>query len=146
MPIYGGNVNTIDPQDANSFDHFVPPFRLTDSINGTDFMLVSDGRDNKKLSAAFKLKAELFDCLSSNSEIDHPLCEECADSMLKIMDDELAIAEDEWHVYKTYLNELEQQQEGPNVDALDRELEELKQSEQQLLAELSTLKVSRSGQ
>ncbi|KAH8388203.1 hypothetical protein KR093_000300 [Drosophila rubida] len=140
LPIYGGNVNTIDPLDANSFDHFVPPFRLTDSINGTGFMLVSDGRDNKKLSAAFKLKAELFDCLSSNSEIDHPLCEECADSMLEIMNRELSIAEDEWHVYKTYLNELEQQQEGPNVDALDKELEQLKLSEQQLLAELATLK------
>lgn len=140
VPIYGGNVNTIDPQDANSFDHFVPPFRLTDSINGTGFMLVSDGRDNKKLSAAFKLKAELFDCLSSNSEIDHPLCEECADSMLEIMDRELRIAEEEWHVYKTYLNELEQQQQGPNVEALDRELEELKESEKQLLSELANLK------
>ncbi|EDW58621.1 beclin-1-like protein [Drosophila virilis] len=140
LPIYGGNVNTIDPQDATSFDHFVPPFRLTDSINGTGFTLVSDGRDSKKLSSAFKLKAELFDCLSSNSEIDHPLCEECADSMLEIMDRELRIAEEEWHIYKTYLNELEQQQEGPNVEALDKELEELKQSEQQLLTALADLK------
>ncbi|ALC47441.1 Atg6 [Drosophila busckii] len=145
LPIYGGNVNTINPQDANSFDQFVPPYRLTDSINGTGFMLVSDGRDNKKLSAAFKLKAELFDCLSSNSEIDHPLCEECADSMLEIMDRELRIAEDEWHVYKTYLNELERQQEGPNVDALDKELEELKQSEKQLLTELANLKAEEEG-
>ncbi|XP_034113763.1 beclin-1-like protein [Drosophila sulfurigaster albostrigata] len=145
LPIYGGNVNTIDAQDANSFDHFVPPFRLTDSINGTGFMLVSDGRDNKKLSAAFKLKAELFDCLSSNSEIDHPLCEECADSMLEIMNRELSIAEDEWQVYKTYLNELEQQQEGPNVEALDKELEELKLSEQKLLEELATLKKQEQG-
>ncbi|EDW15103.1 beclin-1-like protein [Drosophila mojavensis] len=140
LPIYGGNVNTIDPQDAHSFDHFVPPFRLTDSINGTGFTMVSDGRDNKKLSSAFKLKAELFDCLSSNSEIDHPLCEECADSMLEIMDRELRIAEEEWHVYKTYLNELEQQQEVPNVDALDKELQQLKESEQELLKELANLK------
>lgn len=140
VPIYGGNVNTIDPQDAHSFDHFVPPFRLTDSINGTGFTMVSDGRDNKKLSSAFKLKAELFDCLSSNSEIDHPLCEECADSMLEIMDRELRIAEEEWHVYKTYLNELEQQQEVPNVDALDKELQQLKESEQELLKELANLK------
>ncbi|XP_023177920.2 beclin-1-like protein [Drosophila hydei] len=140
LPIYGGNVNTIEPQDANSFDHFVPPFRLTDSINGTGFTMVSDGRDNKKLSSAFKLKAELFDCLSSNSEIDHPLCEECADSMLEIMDRELRIAEEEWHVYKTYLNELEQQQEIPNVDALDKELQQLKDSEQELLKELANLK------
>ncbi|XP_030371622.1 beclin-1-like protein [Scaptodrosophila lebanonensis] len=139
LPIYGGNVNTLDTQDASSFDHFVPPYRLTDSINGTGFMLVSDVRD-KKMSAAFKLKAELFDCLSSNSEIDHPLCEECADSMLEIMDRELCIAEDEWNVYKAYLKDLEQQQEAPNVNALDKELAELKQSEQQLLAELASLK------
>lgn len=140
VPIYGDNGNTLDPQDASSFDHFVPPYRLTDSINGTGFMLVSDGRDSKKMSAAFKLKAELFDCLSSNSEIDHPLCEECADSMLEIMDRELRIAEDEWDVYKTYLDELEQQREAPNVDALDKELDELKRSEKQLLSQLAELK------
>ncbi|KAH8306354.1 hypothetical protein KR018_008753 [Drosophila ironensis] len=140
LPIYGDNGNTLDPQDASSFDHFVPPYRLSDSINGTGFMLVSDGRDSKKMSAAFKLKAELFDCLSSNSEIDHPLCEECADSMLEIMDRELRIAEDEWDVYKAYLDELEQQREAPNVEALDKELEELKRSEQQLLSELGQLK------
>ncbi|SPP82731.1 beclin-1-like protein [Drosophila guanche] len=140
LPIYRDNGNTLDTQDASSFDHFVPPYRLTDSINGTGFMLVSDGRDNKKMSAAFNLKAELFDCLSSNSEIDHPLCEECADSMLEIMDRELRIAEDEWDVYKTYLDELEQQRQAPNVDALDKELDELKKSEQQLLSELGKLK------
>ncbi|XP_068156674.1 beclin-1-like protein [Drosophila tropicalis] len=140
LPIYSGNVNTLDPQDASSFDHFVPPYRLSDSINGTGFMLVSDGRDNKKMSAAFKLKAELFDCLSSNSEIDHPLCGECADSMLEIMDRELQIAIDEERIYERYLSELEQQKDAPNVEALDKELDELKKSEQQLLAELAQLK------
>uniref|UniRef100_A0A1I8NIJ5 Beclin-1-like protein n=2 Tax=Musca domestica TaxID=7370 RepID=A0A1I8NIJ5_MUSDO len=140
LPIYASNVNTLDNQD-NSFDHFVPPYRLTDSVNGTGFMLVSDGRDNKKWSAAFKLKAELFDCLSSNSEIDHPLCEECADSMLEIMDRELKIAEDEWSDYKNYLKQLEQQQDCPNIGELEKELAELKENEQALLNQLNDLKV-----
>ncbi|XP_075157121.1 beclin-1-like Atg6 [Haematobia irritans] len=140
LPIYASNANTIDTQD-NSFDHIVPPYRLTDSINGTGFMLVSDGRDNKKWSAAFKLKAELFDCLSSNSEIDHPLCEECADSMLEIMDRELKIAEDEWSDYNNYLKQLEQQQDCPNVSELEKELAELKENEQKLLDQLSELKI-----
>ncbi|KAH8274708.1 hypothetical protein KR026_004590, partial [Drosophila bipectinata] len=47
---------------------------------------------------------------------------------------------DEWGVYKAYLDELEQQREAPNVAALDKELEELKRSEQQLLSELGHLK------
>lgn len=111
-----------------------------DSINGTGFMLVSDRRDNKKWSAAFKLKAELFDFLSSNSEIDHPLCEECAESMLEIMDRELKVAEEEWSDYKNYLKKLEQQQKHPNLTELEKELNELKESEQKLLAELSALK------
>ncbi|GBP88615.1 Beclin-1-like protein [Eumeta japonica] len=138
LPIYACNANTIDSQDTSGFDHFVPPYRLTDSINGTGFMLVSDGRD-KKWSADFKIK-ELFDNLSSNSEIDHPLCDECADSMLEIMDRELKIAEKEWNDYKTYLKQLEQQQECPNVSDLEKELAELKANEEALLQELNKLK------
>lgn len=144
MPIYAGNVNTID-QDASGFDHFVPPYRLSDSINGTGFMLVSDGRDNKKWSTAFKLKAELFDCLSSNSEIDHPLCEECADTMIEIMNKELKIAENEWEEYEKYLHKLEQEPEQPNVAEMEKELAELKSSEKELLKELASLKAEETN-
>ncbi|XP_036323452.1 beclin-1-like protein [Rhagoletis pomonella] len=140
LPIYSGNMNTLDPDDPSVFDHFVPPFRLTDSINGTGFMLVSDGRE-KKWSDAFKLKAELFDCLSSNSEIDHPLCEECADSMLEIMDQELKVAEQEWRDYKNYLENLEQQQDCPNIAELEKELGELQESESRMLSKLEKLKL-----
>lgn len=140
VPIYSTNVNTINAHDTSSFDHIIPPFRLTDSINGAGFMLVSDGRDYKKFCSAFKLKAELFDCLSSNSEIDHPLCEECADSMLEIMERELQIAENEWTDYKNYLKKLEQQKDHPNISELDKELNKLVKEEQHLLNELSNLK------
>ncbi|XP_037946329.1 beclin-1-like protein [Teleopsis dalmanni] len=141
LPIYSNNVNTIDlQQDVNSYDHFIPPYHITDSFNGTGFMLVSDGRDKKKLSDALQLQAQLFDCLSSNSEIDHPLCEECADSMLEIMNRELKIAENEYNDYKNYLKHLENDPETPNVSELEKELAELKVTEEQLLLELTSLK------
>ncbi|XP_067628132.1 beclin-1-like protein [Eurosta solidaginis] len=139
LPIYSGSSKTLDTEDVSAFDHFVPPYPLSDSINGTDFMLVSDGRD-KKLSNTFKLKAELFDCLSSNSEIDHPLCGECADSILESMDQELKVAEQEWRDYKNYLERLEQQQDRPNIPALERELIELQENEKRMLSELEKLK------
>uniref|UniRef100_W8C6U6 Beclin-1-like protein n=1 Tax=Ceratitis capitata TaxID=7213 RepID=W8C6U6_CERCA len=140
LPIYSDNSNTLDTQDPNAFDHFVPPFRLSESINNTGFMMVSDGKE-KKLGTLFRLKAELFDCLSSNSEIDHPLCEECADSMLESMDQELKIAEKEWRDYKNYLDNLEQQQKCPNTTELEKELNELKENESRMLAELERLKL-----
>lgn len=49
------------------------------------------------------MTASLFDTLSSNSEIDHPLCEECTDMLIDLMDQQLKLMEDEWDDYKNFL-------------------------------------------
>uniref|UniRef100_A0A0K8TRH3 Putative beclin-like protein n=1 Tax=Tabanus bromius TaxID=304241 RepID=A0A0K8TRH3_TABBR len=140
LPIYATNATEID-SEATSLDHFIPPFRLTDSYNGTnEFMLVSDGKETQTFSAAFKAKAELFDNLSSNSEIDHPLCDECTDSLLELMDQQLKMAEDELNDYNNYLKKLEQTDENPDIESLEKELSNLNEEEKRLIDELTKLK------
>lgn len=140
VPIYANNDIEIDSR-ATSLDHFVPPFRLTDSANGTNgFMLISDGKDSQMLSATLNARADLFDNLSSNSEIDHPLCDECTDTLLELMDKQLQIAENEWKDYNNYLQKLEQTDDAPNIELLEKELSDLEDEERRLMADLSKLK------
>lgn len=150
MPTYDGNEGSnLDNMETNGYDHFVQPYHLSDSVNGNGFTMVSaDNIDKQKWSTNFKLKAELFDNLSSNSEIDHPLCEECADSILDIMDKELNIANEELQQYKMYLEKIQLQQQNSNqqhndhtnISQLEKELAEIKLSEQKLLNELAAIK------
>ena len=53
------------------------------------------------------MTADLFDIVSSNSEIDHPLCEECTDTLLELMDQQLRLTEDELNDYSQFLKRYE---------------------------------------
>ena len=44
------------------------------------------GQQNVTISHKLAMSAELFDIISSNSDVDHPLCEECTDTLLDTMD------------------------------------------------------------
>lgn len=125
---------------ATSLDQFVPPFRFTESGNGTNgFMLISDTPGIESLSHKMKVKAELFDTLSSNSQIDHPLCDECTDTLLELMDEQLKLAENEWNDYNSYLKKLELTDDVPDIKQLEKELSDLNSEEKRLLTELSSL-------
>lgn len=102
-------------------------------------MLVSDGRDTQTLSTNLKARADLFDNLSSNSEIDHPLCDECTDTLLELMDQQLKVAENEWTAYNNYLQKLEQTDDKPDIEQLQKELHDLEEEEGRLTAELQKL-------
>lgn len=86
------------------------------------------------------MRAQIFDALSNNSEIDHPLCEECTDSLLELMDRQLKDAEAEWNDYNQYLKRLEMTDEIPNLSKLEKELNDLKLEESRLVDELDVLK------
>lgn len=140
LPIYANNDVDIDSQ-STSLDHIVPPFRLSDSGTGTNgFMLISDGRESQTLGTTLRARADLFDYLSSNSEIDHPLCDECTDTLLELMDHQLKLAENEWNDYNNYLHKLEQTDDSPNIGQLEKELTDLEGEEKRLLDELGKLK------
>lgn len=57
MPIQTQTIGEIDTQSNNSVEHLVPPFRLTDSANGTNgFMLVGDSGETESLSHHLRVK------------------------------------------------------------------------------------------
>ena len=56
------------------------------------------------LSHRMNVNANLFDMISNNSDVDHPLCEECTDTMLETMDQQLKLAEEEAQAYQVYTN------------------------------------------
>ena len=45
--------------------------------------MVGDAGQNVSLGNKLKKTAELFDIISNNGDVDHPLCEECTDTLLE---------------------------------------------------------------
>lgn len=132
---------TISPEvdlEAAVIDHFVPQFQLDDSGNGINgFTLLGTQREPGDLSHFMKVTASLFDTLSSNSEIDHPLCEECTDMLIDLMDQQLKLMEDEWDDYKNFLERLKTESFEENIEVLNKELKDLLVEEERLKFELS---------
>lgn len=124
---------------ATSFDNYVNPCRLSDSGNGMNgFMLISDQTEG--ISNKLKIHATLFDTLSGNSNIDHPLCDECTDSLLELLEQEIKFTEIDYYDYCKYLQKLEKEQFEPRLQDLQKELQEHKCEEQQLLRQLNELR------
>ncbi|EEB16376.1 beclin, putative [Pediculus humanus corporis] len=121
-------------------DHFVPAFRVIDSKNGSNgFMLIDGKGESQNLSQQVTVTAGLFDIMSSNSYIDHPLCEECSESLLDLMDQQLKLTEEELNDYSNFLRKIENEDDFDNIEDLERELENLKNEEETLIGELKTL-------
>lgn len=107
VPIHAAPEVDLESQ-AGSLDRYIPPFRLTESGNGANgFMLVGDEGETESLSHHMRVTASLFDILSGNSQVDHPLCEECTDALLDLMDQQLKLTEDEWNDYNQFLERLQ---------------------------------------
>nr|XP_013806916.1 PREDICTED: beclin-1 isoform X3 [Apteryx mantelli mantelli] len=73
----------------------------TESANS--FTLIgeaSDGGTMENLSRRLKVTGDLFDIMSGQTDVDHPLCEECTDTLLDQLDTQLNITENECQNYK----------------------------------------------
>jgi beclin 1 len=105
--------------------------------------VISDGKEveSDSLNQSLKMKVELFDALTSNSEVDHPLCDECSDSLLELIEQQLKVAESEWNDYNNYLKKLESTDaDTTNIDVLQKELNDLTSEENRLKTDLLNLK------
>ncbi|XP_073987028.1 beclin-1-like Atg6 isoform X2 [Rhodnius prolixus] len=121
-------------------DHIIPAFHLVDSGNGTNgFTLLGTQTDPGDLSHQMKITANLFDVVSSNSEIDHPLCEECTDSLIEMVDQQLKLTEDELHDYSQFLKKLQNESHLESVETLREELKGLQAEEDRVMYELKAL-------
>lgn len=100
---------------------------------------------NEKTLMFFKMRATLFDIISSSGSADHPLCDECTDHLLLLMDNQLKMTETEWSNYNDYLKKLEIQQsqqgnEDLEMENLMKELKDGKAEEERMINELEALR------
>ncbi|BES90962.1 Beclin 1 [Nesidiocoris tenuis] len=128
--------------EVGSIHHLVPGFYLEESGNGTNsFTLLGQQGDSGEFSHQMKVTANLFDIVSSNSEIDHPLCEECTDVLVELMDQQLKLTEGEWRDYNQFLNKLMNESVVESLEDLEKTLQELLEEEERLTQELGIMQV-----
>lgn len=115
----------------------------TESANS--FTLIgeaSDGGTMENLSRRLKVTGDLFDIMSGQTDVDHPLCEECTDTLLDQLDTQLNVTENECQNYKRCLEILEQMNEDDS-EQLQMELKELALEEERLIQELEDVEKNR---
>nr|XP_038940966.1 beclin-1 isoform X1 [Rattus norvegicus] len=124
---------------------FIPPARMMSTESANSFTLIgeaSDGGTMENLSRRLKVTGDLFDIMSGQTDVDHPLCEECTDTLLDQLDTQLNVTENECQNYKRCLEMLEQMNEGDS-EQLQRELKELALEEERLIQELEDVEKNR---
>ncbi|XP_073722633.1 beclin-1 isoform X3 [Misgurnus anguillicaudatus] len=154
---------------------YIASARLMATESTNSFTLIgeaSDGGTMENLSRRLKVTSDLFDIMSGQADVDHPLCEECTDTLLDHLDTQLNITENECQNYKcrvTYdfnmnfntgvksngtvdlkaldrncLDLLSQLQEEEEASLL-AELQQLKQKEESMVQELESIEVQREA-
>ncbi|XP_074835334.1 beclin-1 [Carettochelys insculpta] len=124
---------------------FIPPARMMSTESANSFTLIgeaSDGGTMENLSRRLKVTGDLFDIMSGQTDVDHPLCEECTDTLLDQLDTQLNITENECQNYKRCLEILEQMNED-DKEKLQLELKELALEEERLIQELEEVEKNR---
>lgn len=126
---------------------YIPPARMMSTESANSFTLIgeaSDGGTMENLSRRLKVTSDLFDIMSGQTDIDHPLCEECTDTLLDHLDTQLSITENECQNYKSCLELLSQLPEEEEASLLNA-LQQLKQEEESLIQELESIEVQREA-
>lgn len=129
---------TVGPYEED--DHIsrrvIPPCYPDDESN--DFTLLGETGPSSlgNLGHKPKVKAFLFDIMTGQSTVDHPLCEECTDTLLNQLDDQLKITEEECKDYRNFLEKLENNNDCSDDASLDDELKQLRAEESTLREQL----------
>jgi beclin 1 len=90
-------------------------------------------------SARINKISSLCDLMSLNTNIDHPLCEECAEQLLNELDARCKIIEKEQSEYRNLLDQLNQQTiSSEELEGLENDLKTLELEEQELIRQLET--------
>ncbi|XP_065109473.1 beclin-1 [Paramisgurnus dabryanus] len=126
---------------------YIASARLMSTESTNSFTLIgeaSDGGTMENLSRRLKVTSDLFDIMSGQADVDHPLCEECTDTLLDHLDTQLNLTENECQNYKNCLDLLSQLQEEEEASLL-AELQQLKQKEESMVQELESIEVQREA-
>lgn len=141
---------TTNCEDDESSKNYEPIFRKSIAprsfylcptlINIADSSSAHNQTNNELMtgwSARINATSALFDMMSSNTNIDHPLCEECADQLLNQLDAQCKLIEKEHYDYTILINKLNQQTDNEReIEQLENELRELEMDEKQLAQHL----------
>ncbi|KAF7204356.1 beclin-1 isoform X1 [Nothobranchius furzeri] len=125
--------------------HFHYQMMSTESANS--FTLIGDASDGgtmENLSRRLKVTSDLFDIMSGQTDVDHPLCEECTDTLLDHLDTQLNITENECQNYKQCL-ELLSSLQVEEEETLLKELQQLNEEEDTLVKELEAVEEQRAA-
>lgn len=127
----------------NWYDNFTPPVDITKKTihSAASFDKGSDKGNMDSLSNKVRVSTELFDIMSGASDIDHPLCEECTDNLLDLLNDQLVSTENELEGYKNLLGKLESK-DYMNDSLLDLEIDRLEKEQGELMKEISGIEIS----
>ncbi|XP_069490274.1 beclin-1 [Ambystoma mexicanum] len=136
---------SIEKRQATVSRRIIRPSRLQSTESANSFTLIgeaSDGGTMENLSRRLKVTGDLFDIMSGQTDVDHPLCEECTDTLLDQLDSQLTVTENECQNYKRCLEILEQMEEE-NQEKLESELQALAIEEERLIQELEDVEKNR---
>ncbi|MBN3271331.1 BECN1 protein, partial [Polyodon spathula] len=125
---------------------YIPPARVLSTESANSFTLIgeaSDGGTMENLSRRLKVTSDLFDIMSGQTDVDHPLCEECTDTLLDHLDTQLNITENECQNYKNCLELLAHMTEEEEEETLMGELKDLSTEEEHLIQELENIEATR---
>ena len=102
MPLYEPPALDVDQTSSSGLvDKFIPP--INDRSNHGFTIVGNSARDTSSESHQLRVNADLMEILSEKTEIDHPLCEECCDTLITLLDGELRSAEEECNQYSDFL-------------------------------------------
>jgi len=148
LPLYAPQPLDLDESSSIGLvDKFIPSLSSNNSNSQTHgFTIV--GRESHHTSSLshqsnqLRVNAQLMDILSEKTEIDHPLCEECCDLLIGLLDSELRAAEDECNQYQDFLKKLESEPDSEDIEALEAQLQDLQKEERSLRDEITDLRVA----
>ncbi|XP_055276236.1 beclin-2-like [Moschus berezovskii] len=106
------------------------------SWNYSNFTLLGRLEPRRSLDSIQKTIRDNFDILSGEREVDHPLCMDCIDYLLEVLDIEFAITESDVQNYKCYLETREWKSEDER-EMLQEKLKGLELEEARLLQEVA---------
>lgn len=157
--------NTVDKSSTNAIKHAVPNPKyaydsyivLSNSQVRSAWPITGDGsakvgtansgleaRDT--LSHRLQASNRLFDIISSHSDIDHPICTDCTETLLDGLEQRLADARRERDAYSELLQRLKKEtQVQEQQQSLGDELEAIEVEEKRLLEELKNAEQERKA-
>ncbi|KAG1054547.1 hypothetical protein G6F46_002163 [Rhizopus delemar] len=95
---------------------------------------------NNSLSHRLKVANRLFDIMSSQSNVDHPLCQECTDMLLEALEKQLEDVSRERDCYIEFMKKVKDSRlSNEEEQELRKQLEELQLAEEEASAELQKL-------